>query len=119
MMIYVDFGDTAKIKGRLAQLDKETEQALALAFDMQASMSTAYMKQNAPWTDRTGAARNGLHAVPAHRTGRYELLLAHAVSYGIWLEVKYSGRDAIILPSIRVAVRELESRINGMWGRLP
>lgn len=118
MRIHVDFDGVEGVKARLHRLDVETARGLDAAFDFQAASSTAYMKGNAPWTDRTSAARNGLHAVTANRPGRFELILAHAVSYGIWLEVKFSGRDAIILPSLRVAARELTNRINRMWGHL-
>lgn len=119
MRVRVDFdGGLDRMQSRLVRLDHATKQGLGLAFDVQAARSTAYMKTTAPWTDRTSAARNGLHAVASHSPGRFELILAHAVSYGIWLEVKFSGRDAVILPSLRQAVRELQNRIDGMWGRL-
>lgn len=118
MRIRVDFDDVERIKTNLHRLDEETKHGLALAFDVQAARSTAYMKQTAPWTDRTTAARNGLHAVATNRPGRFDLLLSHAVSYGIWLEVKFNGRDAVILPSLRQAVRDLQGLIDHMWRRL-
>ena len=118
MRVRIDFDDVDRLKERVYRLDHETRAGLGLAFDVQAAHSTAYMKTNVPWHDRTTAARNGLHAVTAHGRNRFELILSHAVYYGIWLEVKFSGRDAIILPSLRVAVRELQNRIDGMWGRL-
>ena len=119
MRVRIDFdGGTDRMKSRLVRLDHATKEGLGLAFDVQAAHSTAYMKTNAPWTDRTTAARNGLHAVTSHGPGRFELILAHAVTYGIWLEVCNSGKYQIILPSLRQAMRELTDRIDGMWGRL-
>lgn len=59
-------------------------------------------RTKAPWTDRTSNARNGLFAkagVPSKRT--YQLVLYSAVKYQIWLEVRWSGRYAIIMPTVR------------------
>jgi len=117
MRVRIDWDD-GQIRKNVHRLNAETIHGIGLAFDVQAARSTAYMKTNAPWTDRTSAARNGLHAVTTHSRSRFELILAHAVSYGIWLEVKFSGRDAIILPSLRVAARELQNRLDGMWRKL-
>ncbi len=117
MRVRVEWDDR-RLRSGLRRLDSETRRGIGLAFDVQAARSTAYMKLNAPWTDRTSAARNGLHAVATDNGRRFELLLSHAVSYGIWLEVKYSGRDAVILPSLRVAARELQGRLDKMWRRI-
>jgi hypothetical protein len=119
MRVRIDFDDGVdRMQSRLVRLDHATKQGLGLAFDVQAARSTAYMKTNAPWSDRTTAARNGLHAITNHGPGRYELILSHAVYYGIFLEVCNSGKYQIILPSLRQAFRELQNRIDGMWGRL-
>jgi hypothetical protein len=60
----------------------------------------SYMKNNAPWTDRTGNARNGLAARAYESGNEVGIVLYHQVSYGIWLEVRWSGRYAIINPTI-------------------
>ena len=59
-----------------------------------------YARDNAPWTDRTGAARAGLTAQGSHSGVELELTLAHTVDYGLWLEVIQSGRFAIIMPTL-------------------
>jgi hypothetical protein len=79
---------------------------------------TAYAKKNAPWTDRTGNARAGLHTV--HNVGQnfVELTVAHSVPYGIWLEVRWSGKYAIIGPTIFWGGKLLISRIDSMLKRM-
>ena len=57
-------------------------------------------QRDAPWEDRTGDARAGLTATGKARGFYHEIELHHTVPYGIWLEVKFNGRDAIILPTI-------------------
>lgn len=60
-----------------------------------------YAKENAPWTDRTGDARNMLHSI--YRQGRdvFEIDLAHGVQYGFFLENYNGGEFAIIQPTLR------------------
>lgn len=60
-----------------------------------------WMKSNASWTDQTGAARNGLAArFYSDGSGR-GIVLFHQVPYGVWLEVRFSGRYAIINPALQ------------------
>lgn len=117
MNITFEFDDR-EIQRNIAVLDKKTQTAIKAAFAFQAGRSTAWMKTNAPWTDRTSAARNGLHATPRFSSSRFELLLAHAVSYGIWLEVANSGRYQIILPALRQAAKELQGLLDNLWGKM-
>lgn len=58
------------------------------------------MRKDAPWTDRTTNARNGLHVVVEHSKLRHTLTFAHGMPYGIWLETRWAGRYAIIMPSV-------------------
>lgn len=57
-------------------------------------------KQNAPWTDITGQAREGLIAEVYTDSGEVVLTLAHQVEYGVWLETIQNGKYAIIIPTL-------------------
>lgn len=59
-----------------------------------------YMKVNAPWQDQTGNARNGLFARAYIEGEEVGIVLGGSVPYQIWLEVRFSGRYAIIQPTI-------------------
>lgn len=60
-----------------------------------------YARQNASWTDRTGNARQTLHAwVDEVARDIVELWLGHGMDYGLWLEVRWGGRYAIVWPTI-------------------
>lgn len=78
-------------------VDEGIEELLErLASDME-----AYAKANAPWEDETGEARDGLTAeVVDGGPFSNSVVLYHTVDYGIWLEVRWNGRYAIILPTI-------------------
>lgn len=66
-----------------------------------------HMQENAPWTDRTGNARQGLKARPESRAWQYSIILAHTMPYGIYLETRWGGKYAIILPTIKTMGREV------------
>jgi hypothetical protein len=60
----------------------------------------AYAKEHAKWEDQTGSARSGLTATGSQQLVRYVITLSHSVDYGIWLEVRWGGRFAIIMPTL-------------------
>lgn len=75
--------------------------ALAAIIVRNAARGERNMKNNARWTDRTGNARQGLHGTPEReRLKKYSIVLSHTVPYGIWLEVRWNGRYAIIQPTL-------------------
>lgn len=60
-----------------------------------------WMKDNAPWTDRTGNARQALYTEVNWMVGEMiELIMAHGMDYGIYLELRNAGRYAIIAPTL-------------------
>lgn len=77
-----------------------------------------YMKDNAPWQDRTGNARNGLTAQAYKEGEEIGIELAHSVPYGIYLEVRFSGTYAIIQPTIDHMGPIVMSRFNRLLDRL-
>ena len=82
--------------------------------------ATTYAKQNAPWTDRTGNARSGLFAKARvlDQGNTFELVVAHTVHYGIWLEIRFSGKYAIIQPTVDYIGTLLIDRIGSSLGRI-
>lgn len=88
---------TPGLKRLLPQVDAGVD----LAFDFMCDKAENYARTNAPWTDRTGNARNGLFA--AHTKipmVEHRLIVYHTMPYGLWLEVRWSGRYAIIGPTM-------------------
>lgn len=73
-----------------------------------------YAQENAPWEDQTGDARAGLSAEGETKNGGFELSLFHTVDYGIWLEVRWGGKYAIIIPTIEAKGPELFDRMNNL-----
>lgn len=68
--------------------------AVQLAKDME-----TFANQNAPWTDRTTDARQGLSGEPFAENGIVGASIVHTVPYGIWLENRFDRRYAIVGPT--------------------
>lgn len=98
----------------IQQHDRKVKRVIAGQFLFAKDESVGFAKTNAPWTDRTGNARAGLHAEtnfgPEHNFFA-ELILAHSVYYGIYLEVRFSGKFAILMPTVNYIGALLLSRI--------
>lgn len=79
----------------------------------------AHMKAEAPWEDRTGDAREGLSGTP-YQKGEdvHGVLLSHGVSYGRFLEFRFGGRDAIVIPTLEQKGPELMRRLHGLYERV-
>ena len=76
-----------------------------------------YAKDNAPWTDRTGNARQGLHGfVEDVSESVVAIVLAHGMDYGKWLELAHHGRYAIILPSLENHYQAVADMLQGIFG---
>lgn len=67
-----------------------------------AAVLESYAKEKAPWVDRTGNARQSLHAYVEELSGdTVRLYLSHGVHYGIFLETKWAGRYGIVWATIQ------------------
>lgn len=84
------------LTGNVKTFGSKLDRAMAAAVEYSATRSENYMKSNAPWTDRTSNARNGLQTFPFHAGRTHGYHLAHGVPYGIWLELRFDGRYGII-----------------------
>lgn len=110
--------DDRSLFGNIETFPAKLEAAMFAFTEMQSPKVAGYAKQNATWVDRTGNARQGLATVTEHGDGKHSIVLFHRMPYGIWLETRWSGRYAIILPTIRVKGREIMAELNTLFRRL-
>lgn len=76
-----------------------------------------YARQNAPWTDRTGNARQTLHAWSDELANDIvELWIGHGMEYGLWLEVRWGGRYAIVWPTIEQHLAPVAQMLQRIFG---
>lgn len=84
----------------LRNLDAHILKRMAVATNAFAPRIESHMKTNAPWTDRTGNARAGLFARSEIGGLSASIVFGHSVFYGIFLETRFSGTYAIVLPTL-------------------
>lgn len=85
----------------LQKLLPAIDAAVDLVFDRYETEAETYARTNAPWTDRTGNARQGLFAQhDSEPMVKHELTVYGTMPYTFWLEVKWSGKYAIIGPTL-------------------
>lgn len=75
--------------------------AVDLVFDRYESEAETYARTNAPWRDNTGNARAGLFAQhDKEPMVQHSLTIYGTMPYTFWLEVRWSGKYAIIGPTM-------------------
>lgn len=66
-----------------------------------------YAKQNRPWTDRTGQARQRLTGWVETMKDRTRIHIGHGVNYGIYLELANQKRFAILQKTVNMVSPEI------------
>ena len=77
-----------------------------------------YARSNAPWEDRTGDARSGLDAEFYGDDNAVGITLFHTVDYGPFLEIRWGGKYAIILPTVEAMGPKLLDRMERMMDKI-
>ena len=111
-------GEIGAMKIKMRNIDEKAKTAIAAIVDRQGAIGEGRMKTGAPWSDITGAARNGLHVNAQHSPGGHSLTFAHSVHYGIWLEVKNSGKYEIIMPTVRATGQAIMQDMDHLFGKI-
>jgi hypothetical protein len=91
------------LTARINTIGPKVKRAMVAAAGYTATAAEQYMKDNAPWTDRTGAARNGLGSQVVVNRNFVSVVLYHSVPYGPFLELRWDGKYAIIEPTMAAA----------------
>ena len=110
--------DFSSLQVRADDLEEAVNVAVGKTVDYAAPEGVAYMKESAPWTDRTTNARNGLHEATTHVGNVHSIIFSHTVYYGIWLEIANSGKYQIIMPTVRRQGHLIMERLDGLFGKL-
>ena len=99
--------DSDTLTPALDAIDDAADRFLTATIEFHTPQVEAAAKKNARWVDRTSNARNGLFAVAERERPRYRIVLGHGVPYGVWLEVRFAGKYAIIEETCRTQGTEV------------
>lgn len=103
------------------ELDRKVERAIAGVVNYWDGPIERHMKHQAPWTDRTTNARNGLFAKAMRRArGLYAIVLGHTVDYGPYLEAgtEHMAARPIIMPTIRLYAPKVVASLRKLLDRM-
>lgn len=110
---------TGDLLNNVSEMPDKSKAAILAILEQEAEKLEQYMKQNRPWTDRTGNARAGLSAKAYNSGSSYmEILLSHSVYYGVYLEYTMEKRYAIIYPTILSQGPQVLAAFNDSMRRL-
>lgn len=95
--------DISKMVDGLNQTYTKADSAVGMLCETAAKNLESDAKNQAKWTDRTGAARQRLQGYSYKTKTGWRIVLAHGVDYGIWLELAHEKRFAIVGPLINLS----------------
>jgi len=88
---------TPSLQALLPRIDA----AVDIVFDQYEAVAETHARTNAPWNDQTGNARGGLFAQhDSTPMVEHSLTIYGTMPYTFWLEVRWSGKYAIIGPTM-------------------
>ena len=118
MAFQLDYNQSS-LKKNLDNMSVKLGAVVLMYAATKASEIESKMKQNRPWTDRTGMAKALLSAKvsqPNDKTVR--ITLAHGVDYGIWLELANEKNYAIIAPTVDEEGPRIITDLNDLMSKL-
>lgn len=118
MAFVLDYSSSS-LKKNLDKMSTKLGAVVLMHAATKASELESKMKQNRPWTDRTGMAKARLSAkVSQPDTNIVRITLAHGVEYGIWLELANEKNYAIIAPTINTESPKVVSDLSNLMSKL-
>ena len=81
-------------------VEKKIKAAIGLYADTAAKKMESDAKRNAPWTDRTGNARNSILGNFDWEDNKAVITLSGNVNYFVYLELAHGKKYAILKPTI-------------------
>lgn len=92
---------------RLSDVETKSQVAFRMFATEGAKKFENYAKQNRPWTDRTGQARQRLTGWVEMFSDKIRIHIGHGVDYGIYLELANQRRFAVLQKTVNAVSPEI------------
>ena len=99
--------DANDVLEKLSRTETKSQIAIKMYAQEGAKKFENYAKNNRPWTDRTGHARQRLTGWVETLTNRVRIYIGHAVDYGVYLELAHEKRYAILQKTVNNCSQEV------------
>lgn len=93
--------DVREVRDNLVNMQERSHAAIMMIAKQGANEFENFAKQNRPWTDRTGRARQSLKGYTEEERNGVKVVIAHGVDYGYSLEMEHEQRYAICWPTVQ------------------
>lgn len=108
--------NASEVLGALNDLDRKLTSkeygGLQMLMQTAASKMESWAKENAPWTDRTGAARQRLHGEAYWEDSKIVVAaIMHQVDYGVYLELAHQRKYAILERTLEEHKDEIQDAV--------
>jgi len=114
--VRIEWSGTEEMLANMDEYGRRVKAALVKVAQYWEPIIESAAKENAPWTDRTANARQGLRAFHQELTeGSVALYLKQSVDYGVFLELKNSGRYAVIMPTLEAHYPRIKAMLDGIF----
>jgi len=116
--VRIQWSGDREVRLRMDQYGRDVSRTIHRVAQYWQPVLEAYAKDHAPWTDRTGNARQSLHTfIEELSADTVALYLAHGVDYGVHLETMGAGKYSIIAPTLRAHYSQIADMLRGIFGR--
>ena len=92
---------------KLSNVETKSQAAFRMFATEGAKKFENYAKQNRPWTDRTGQARQRLTGWVEMFSDKIRIHIGHGVDYGIYLELANEKKYAILQQTVSAVSPEI------------
>ncbi len=99
------------------EVEQKIKGALLLYAHTEAKRMEGYAKENRPWTDRTGNAKNSMLGAAGWRKDDLVIRLSGNMHYSVQLELAYGKKYSIIRPTIEKHSPEILKGYQVLGGR--
>lgn len=99
--------DAKQLLKRLENAETKSQVAIKMFAQEGAKKFENYAKNNRPWTDRTGHARQRLVGWVEMFSDKVRIHIGHGVDYGVYLELAHEKRFAILQPTVNALSKEV------------
>lgn len=110
---------SSTLNKKISNMENKVAAAILMYCATKAQVIESDMKQNRPWTDRTGMAKTTLNTkVSQPSPEMVRITLAHGVDYGIWLELAHEKNYAIVAPTVNKFAPIIINDLNDIFSKV-
>lgn len=107
------------LEGMVNNYQTRSQAAIEMYADTSALKLQNYARENRPWTDRTGHARQRLTGFTGKTAHGVRVYIAHGVEYGVYLEKAHEQKYAILEKTVlEVGSKEILPGFSHLLDRL-